>query len=596
MNILNKQKSTASAINGIFTLLLTVFIIGSLYIGQAILIPLALAAFLTFLLYPLVIALERWIGRVIAIVLVVFVVLSSTGVIGYILTTQLITAVNNLPNYQANILTKLRAMRLPQEGVFSHVTETFESIKNEALGVDEGEQQKTRPLQVIEKKNDSSFFKSLTFFFGSALSTILTCALVLILSIAMLLNYENLRSRIIRLIGLEQIGTTTRAMDDASQRVSHYLFRQLIINAIYGVLIAVGLFYLALPNAALWGALAGILRFIPYIGPVMGAIMPIALSLVVSVSWNTPILTIGYFVFLELILSNIVEPWYYGAGTGISSMALIFGAVFWSWLWGGIGLALSTPLTVCMLVVGRHVPKLQFFNTLFSDEDALSLDQEFYHRLLGEDYYEALKLSENYLKDHFLVSLYDEVLIPVISETEMDQRRETLEEEQKALVFQNIRDLIEDLADGIKGMQPSDAANALTRHAEKIICMPARAERDELAALMLGQLLLKKGLLIENLLAERDIKKVADSVQNSLATIVIISVVHPSTIIHARYFCAKLRQSFPEIKIIVGLWGREGKNNEEEVQQLKASGADEIVVSLAEALAFFIYTPALADD
>lgn len=589
MPILSKQKNFASSIDGIFTLLLTVVIICGLYITQTILIPLALATLVTFLLYPLVIALERWIGRVIAIFFVVFIVLSSAGIIGYILTSQFIAALNDLPKYQANIHSKLRAIRLPQEGVFSRIAAAFESIKDEVLGQDEadGREQRSLPLQVIEKKSDSSFFNNFTFFFGSAFSTILTLALVLLLSTAMLLNYENLRSRIIRLIGQQQIGTTTRVMDDASQRISHYLFMQLIINIIYSVLIAVGLFYLDIPNAALWGAMAGVLRFIPYIGPVVGAIMPVVLSLVVSAGWNTPLLAISLFVFMELIFSNVVEPWYYGAGTGISSMALIFGAVFWTWLWGGLGLALSTPLTVCMVVVGRHVPKLQFFNILFSDEDALSLDQECYHRLLGEDYYEALKLSENYLKDHSLVSLYDDVLIAVISDTEWDQRQETLEVEQKALVFQNIRDLVADLVDGTKEIESSDVAIALPVPREKIVCLAARAERDELAGLMLGQLLSKQGWQVENFSAERDIKKVADFLQSTVVGIVIISVIPPSTIFHARYLCAKLRQRFSQLKIIVGLWGRSGKNNEEEIQQLQASGADEVVVSLAGALAFF---------
>lgn len=593
MHVLSKQKSIASAIEGIFTLLLFVFIIASLYIAQAIFIPIALATLLTFLLHPLIVALERWIGRVTAIIFVIFIVLSSAGIVGYILTSQFIASVNNLPNYQANIHSKLRAIRLPQEGIFSRITGVFESIKDELFGKEDemdGMQQRSSPLQVIEKTNDLNFFNSFTFFFGSALSTIFTLGLVLLLSTVMLLNYENLRSRIIRLIGQQQIGTTTRVMDDASQRVSHYLFMQLIINIIYGVLIAVGLFYLDLPNVVLWGAMAGVLRFIPYVGPVLGAIMPVALSLVVSASWSTPLLTISFFVFIELIFSNIVEPWYYGAGTGISSMALIFGAVFWTWLWGGLGLVLATPLTVCMVVVGRHVPKLQFFNILFSDEDALSLDQECYHRLLGEDYYEALKLSENYLKDHSLISLYDDILIPVISDVELDQRQETLEVEQKALVFQNIRDLLEDLADGIKGMQSNHVAIALSPPPEKIVCLPARAERDELVLLMLEQLLSKRGWQVESLPLERDIKKIGDSLQSSLATIVIISVIPPSTIFHARYLCAKLRQRFSQLKIIVGLWGRREKNNEEQVQRLKESGADEVITSLTAALEFATVT------
>ena len=209
-----------------------------------------------------------------------------------------------------------------------------------------------------------------------------TAGLVILLVIFMLLKREDLRSRLIRLIGQGRISATTRAMEDAGQRVSRYLLMQFLVNVTFGIAVAVGLFFIGMPNAILWGAFATVLRFIPYIGPWIAAAFPIILSLAVSPTWMMPLLTLGIFVSLELICSNVVEPWLYGSSTGVSSIALIVAAVFWTWLWGPIGLLLSTPLTVCLVVIGRHVPRLAFFSILLSDEQALTPAEECYHRLL----------------------------------------------------------------------------------------------------------------------------------------------------------------------------------------------------------------------
>ena len=234
-------------------------------------------------------------------------------------------------------------------------------------------------------------------------------------------------------------------MDDAGARVFRYLFMQLVVNVSYGIPVAIGLYFIGVPNAVLWGACATVLRFIPYLGPWIAAAIPVALSLAVSPSWMMPLLTIGLFVLLELLSNNVMEPWLYGTSTGVTPIALIIAAVFWTWLWGPVGLILSTPLTVCLVVMGRHVPSLSFLSVLLSDEEALTPAEDFYHRLLTVDEQDELEFVESYLKANSLTALYDSVFVPVIIATETDHRLELLDDEQRSFVEQSLRDIIEDL-------------------------------------------------------------------------------------------------------------------------------------------------------
>ena len=242
---------------------------------------------------------------------------------------------------------------------------------------------------------------------------------------------------------------------------------QLVVNVSYGIPVAIGLYFIGVPNAVLWGAFATVLRFIPYIGPWIGAAMPVALSLAVSPSWTMPLLTIGLFVVLELLSNNVMEPWLYGSSTGVTPIALIVAAVFWTWLWGPVGLILSTPLTVCLVVMGRHVPRLSFLSVLLSDEEALTPAEDCYHRLLTVGEQDELEFVEAYLKANSLMALYDSVFIPVIIATETDHRLELLDDEQRLLVEQSLRDIIEDLG-------------ALPQVESKIAVLKAVAENAQL--------------------------------------------------------------------------------------------------------------------
>ena len=604
------KTAAADALVGLWTVALTAFVIAALYFARDLLIPLALSALLTFLLSPLVGRLERWIGRIAAVLFVVVLIFTATGAAGWMLTRQLVDLATKLPEYKGNIVTKLHAFQTPKNGAFTKFSQTVDELKQELPGgsapaaptiTQEPGKPRTAvvsppnpPTQAVSVKvvetSKANPFELVQTIITPLLGPLGTAALVLVLVICMLFQREDLRNRLIRLIGQGNISATTRAMDDAADRVSRYLRMQLLVNVTYGVCIGVGLYFIGVPNAALWGALSMVLRFIPYVGPWISTILPTLLALAVSPHWMMPVLTVVLFGGIELILNNVLEPLLYGKYTGVSSIALIVAAVFWTWLWGPLGLVLATPLTVCLVVMGRHVPRLSFLSVVLSDEEALTPAEDCYHRLLTAGEQDEMEFVDSYLKANSLTALYDSVLIPVITAAERDAR-ESLDEQELAQVKQSLRDILEDLASRPLVPAQIEAEKTEAKHIPplpfapgyRVYCVPARAERDELAGTMLAQLLQQQDFEVKNASAKLDARELLDIVESDDAEVVCISVVSPSTVIHARYLCTKLRARFPRLKIIVGLWGAT-ENASETANRLRDSGADEVVVSLAEAV------------
>jgi predicted PurR-regulated permease PerM len=616
------KNAATDALVGLWAVALTSFVIATLYFARDFLIPLALAALLTFLLSPLVGRIERWLGRIAAVLLVGAMIFAATGVAGWVLTRQLVDLATKLPDYKENIQTKLRSIKVPTGGVFTKFSETVEELKKDLPGAEAptqtvvraAEKPKTEVLppnaapaaasvQVVEtsKINPMGLVQYLI---APLLGPLGKAALVVLLVIFMLLRREDLRRRLIRLIGKGRISASTHAMTDAGARVFRYLLMQLVVNVSYGIPVAIGLYFIGVPNAVLWGAFATVLRFIPYIGPWIGAAMPVALSLAVSPSWTMPLLTIGLFVVLELLSNNVMEPWLYGSSTGVTPIALIVAAVFWTWLWGPVGLILSTPLTVCLVVMGRHVPRLSFFSVLLSDEEALTPAEDCYHRLLTVGEQDELEFVEAYLKANSLTALYDSVFIPVVIATETDRRLELLDDEQRLLIEQSLRDIIEDLGTLPQVTSKIDANKAVAEDTQSrgpappfdVYCLPARADRDELAGAMLTQLLQQQGFVAQNAPGKLAAGELLDLVEKSGVEAACISVVSPSTVIQARYLCVKLRARFPQLKIVIGLWGTtQGVTNA--ARRLRDSGADEVVTTLEDAVVQLAkHAPTLAEQ
>lgn len=578
MAIPAKRASSAESLATISNVLLSVAIVLALYFGRDLLVPLSLSVLLTFMLAPLVTRLQRWIGRICAVLLVVAMIFGATGAIGWMLTDQAIDLANKLPSYKQNIRDKLRSIQIPSQTPLSRLTQTIDELKEDLPGgstnrADAKPRAKTKvtSVEIVSGKNERVEF--MQGILAPVLGPLGTAALVVLLVIFMLLQREELRNRMIRLIGEGRISATARAMDDAGARVSKYLLMQLVVNVTYGIPVAIGLYFLGVPNAILWGALAMVLRFIPYLGPWIAAAFPIFLSLASSPGWMIPLLTVALFIVLELVSNNVMEPWLYGSSTGVTPIALIVAALIWTWLWGPVGLVMATPLTVCLVVMGRHIPKLAFLSIVLSDDEALTPAEDCYQRLLRAGEHDEMELVDQYLKTNPLGSLFDSVLLPVVIAAGTDQRLGFLDTEQLQFVEAGLKDILETVSPDPPAMDEKDY---------RVCCVPARAHRDQLAGDMLVRLLWQRDDAARSTAATMPLSELVRWIREAKVEVVCISVVPPSTLIHARYRCSKLRAEFPRLKIMIGLWGH-STLAPETIVTLHNSGADEVVTSLTEA-------------
>ena len=575
----SKNTSISSSIFGIYRLLILFFSILIIYFAKTIVIPLTVAALLTFLLSPIVIKLEKWIGRIISILLVVVVVFSIIGLTGYIFARQLILFGSNFKNYYEIIQAKLQAIHFPQGGILDRIGHAIGTLKERLLGdtnsVDTANELSPIGAKLIDlSSNFTGFIESL---FGSFFNIIAMTGIVILLVIFMLLNREDIRGRIIKLIGQSRISSTTSAMNEASERVFRYLFRLFIVNVGFGICVATGLHFIGIPNAILWGCFAGILRFIPYIGSWIAMIIPIALSFVITNNWSIPVITISFFILLEMITAYLIEPFYYGVGTGVSSFALIVAAIVWTWLWGPIGLLLSTPLTVCLVVLGQYVTNMNFLRVLLSQEKALTPAEECYHRLLSFDSSESMDVIESYLQKNSLTSLYDSILIPIIVQTEKDFRLGLIDIEQKEDLYQSIREIVEFL--GISEQKEMSPKQELKGN---ILCLPAQTIRDEIGVKILAQLLVFESFDVHHT-TRLPLSEIFELVDKGNPDAICIGVVIPFVLSNLRFLCTKLHQRKPEVPIIVCLWGFTGVDSQI-LDKLISAGATKVIVTLSQAV------------
>ena len=505
-------------------LLITLFgVIGALYFGKELLLPVALASLFSFLLTPLVKRLDRaGIPRVLGVCLIVLAVFSALGGLGWAVTGQFINLSDNLPNYRGNLIKKARALQEMTGNRWSQASQTIEDITSE-LSQESRDAQKQTPdltsspttaredetvslwdrltatissdpqqLPSASTRDDAVDVKVVAMppsplaqieeWLGPLVAPISTGGVVLVLVIFMLMGREDLRDRILLLVGRRHLQATTEALDDATSRLSRYLRMQLLINAMYGVAVAGGLYAIGLPNALLWGVMATMLRFLPYLGPWLAASMPIALSLAVFDSWTYPAMTIGMFIVLELVVNNVLEPYLYGSSMGVSSLGIIVAAFFWTWLWGPVGLILAMPLTVCTVVLGNYVPSMRFLSILLSDDANLSADVRHYQRVLAMDADEADDIVDAYAKQHSVADAYDHVLIPSLSMFCADVQAGLLREDQEEFALSLLKEYA---ADDERALRSKDIAHINRRMSDApdamIVCLPANDEADQRA-------------------------------------------------------------------------------------------------------------------
>jgi predicted PurR-regulated permease PerM/CheY-like chemotaxis protein len=579
-----------------------------IYFAREVFIPVALATLLTFLLAPVVDCFERWrLARFPAVLIVL--VLSLSLVIGtsWVVSKQLLDVINQLPSYKENIHRKLETVHGPKGGVLTQTADSVEQLTKELATTPASqvvplprEPAKTskpasplslgsRPVAVEVVSPPPNALQSLRDVLGPMVKPLGAAIMVIVFAIFMLMKREDLRNRFIRLVAKGQLNVMTEAMDDAGRRVSRYLLMQGLVNAAFGGLVATGLFFIGVPSAMLWGALAAALRFFPYVGPLIAGTFPFLLALSVFTDWSRPLLTLGLFVGMELVTANVIEPRLYGAHTGISSLAILIAAVFWTLLWGPVGLVLSTPLTVCLLVLGRYVPQLEFLHILLGDEPVLPPEAHFYQRLLAMDQKEAQTVSEVFLKERTLVDLYDEVIIPALAMAEQDRHQGLLKPTNEAFIIQSINELVVELASysreppingHVTDALPGSTNSATGTRSCRIFCLPANDQADEITAAMLAQVLEQSGYPTVSV---SDSSQILEEISGQPGDIVCICALPPFAVLHARTLSKRLRRRLPEVKIIVGVWSvPEGGARAHE--RLEKAVGDKVVTTLKLAL------------
>lgn len=577
--------------------------IAMLFFGRQIFIPLASALVLSFLLTPFVTLLERvHLSRVPAVLTVMALSLAFTVCVGWGVAGQLLEITVHIRDYKANLQDKIRALHSPKSGALGQATATVRELNKElAAGPGEsgsapghtpseanGAARPSRPIPVQVAAPPSNLLEDVRTLVGPIAAPLETTGIVIIFTAFILIKREDLRNRLIRLGGQGQLTVMTQALDDASVRLSRYLLLQFLVNAGYGFLFGLGLFFAGVPHALLWGTLAALLRFVPYIGTLIAAAFPAALALAVFPGWTHALLALGLFVVLELVIANIVEPWLYGAQTGISSLAILVAAVFWAMLWGPVGLILSTPLTVCLMLLGRYVPHLNFLEVLLGDEPVLSPEEHFYQRLLAMDQDEARNIAQAQLRERSLEDLYESVLIPALRLAEEDRHADVLGDRTSEFISQTTRELIDDMGERIVREggkdEGSDERSALTDvgFGKDVVCVPARDEADELVGMMLAQLLRQSGYNARYL-AIGTVDDMLEQVAQGRFKIICISALPPFAVGQARSLCKRTHARFHDVEIVVGLWGFAG--GVPRAQDRVGPGCtDAVATSLAEAL------------
>ena len=609
--------------------ILAVIIIATLYFGREIFVPIALAVLLSFVLAPLVSLLQRLrVPRGLAVISVVITAFALIFATGSLFATQLTQLAGDLPLYQSTISEKIQSFRATTagrgtleraSGMLKDLSKELDKPKDAASSLGPGpilapkSPAPLAPVPVEVRQPDPGALESLRSLIAPLLHPLATTGIILIFVIFILLQREDLRNRLIRLAGSRDLQRTTAALDDAAGRLSRLFLIQLLLNGTFGIVIGAGLWLIGIPSAILWGILAAVLRFVPYIGAVIAAAFPLALAVAVDPSWSMLLATLALFLVVEPIVGHVIEPMVYGHSTGLSPVAVVVSATFWTALWGPIGLVLATPLTVCLVVLGRHIERLEFLDVMFGDRPALSPPQIFYQRMLAGDPTEAAEKAEEFLKERSLACYYDEVALKGLQLAQMDAERGALNQERLTKLRDAVNEFANDLSEqddrpapkvrSTTDAEASSAVEGVTEDAayqdlrllnkdelpaewqgqHPVLCVAGRSLIDEAAAIMLAQLSTAHGL------AARVEPAAALSSTNVLrldtAGIAIVCLVYldASTPAHMRYAVRRLRRRLPKATIILGCW-MERREPAVLEQMREAAKADLAAASLREAV------------
>jgi predicted PurR-regulated permease PerM len=568
-------------------------VVACLYWAQAVLVPIALAGLLAFLLTPVVDAMEkRTARRATSVLLVVVLAFSVTGVVGWIVARHIVTLADEVPQYRANIRARIAEVRgFSKGGSVEKVQQTLNEVVGEMQKAEPGKPADDKPVPVVVSPPTT-----IATHVPTLLDTLATAGVVTVLVIFMLLERQILRDRLVRLIGYHRVSITTRALDEATARISRYLLMQSIINGLFGVAATVALFLLGVPYAVLWGFLAFTLRFIPYVGPTLALLLPTALALAAFPGWTRPLLVVGALLALELVANMVLEPWLYGQSAGVSQVALLVAVVFWTWLWGPVGLLLATPLTVCLIVLSKHLPSMRFMVLLMGDEPVLDAKARFYQRLLARDQDEAADIVDEVMKTNAGETVYDEVLLPALSYAKRDVLAGEIDEMAARYVVQATLDIVQDIRH--ERVPPAQSAAAgdtgdAPGHDQLIVLCPAKDDYDAVALAMAANLLAPQHRNIEVLgtsLLSAEVSRLAEERRNAVFC---VGSVTPGGLRRARYLTKRLRACCPDVGLVVGRLGAFIEPGEQ--QQLEDAGAQRVALSLLELRRFVDELCRLAD-
>ncbi len=585
-------------------------IVASLHLGRDVFLPLAIAMLITFALSPLVSYLRKFgLPMIAAVLSVVTFAFAVIGIFVLVVTSQIGQLAQQLPTFQGNIVTKLNALQETgsENGLVSRLSRMVSTINAEMTtalppgsGADAPEQ--AIAVEVVERRGPFETLQELAL---PLISPIAMAGLVVVVVIFMLLERDELRDRFIRLVGANDINRTTQVIEDAGTRVGRYLLIQLLVNVIYAFPIGIGLWLIGVPNALLWGLLTLVLRFVPYIGPILSAIFPLFLAFAVSPGWSTVLWTAALFLTIELISSNVIEPWLYGSRTGVTPLAIIVAAIFWTWVWGPLGLVMSTPLTVCLVVVGRYIPQFQAFDVLFGDRPVLAAHSRLYQRLLVGDTVESTLRAEEILEDEYLSDYHRDVGIPAVMLAQSDYERGVLSPAQESRFVDAAMQFLVELDPIVEQERaaPEQADEAeddaaapveLPGDGYHMVVLGGRTRLDDIAARMLGQAAAADGAIVD-VFSHRDLTpsrfaRIAATGADCVVLNFLDIAPSRASLLHIR----RLKRSAPKMRVGLAVWQSIGDDapmpferrvSEAKMTEIMAIGADFCSTNISDLLA-----------
>jgi predicted PurR-regulated permease PerM len=581
-------------------LIVAALILLFLYVGRAILEPLVIAGLLAFILAPLIRLLRNWgLWRAPSVVLTVLIAIGVIAALGSTIAVQITQLAEELPKYESNLRAKVRALSGTSltSGALDRAGDTLRDLQEEITKqVPAGAPSGQKPIPVEVRQPELRGLEAIANLVRPLLSPLATSALTVLFLVFLLLQREDLRDRFLRLAGTADLQRTTAALDDAAVRLSRFFLMQTVLNAGFGCVIGVGLWLIGVPNAVLWGILAGLMRFVPFVGSFIAAFFPIVLAAAVDPGWSMVLATAALFIVSEPLAGHVVEPVLYGHHTGLSPIAVVVSTLFWTVLWGPIGLLLATPLTVCLVVLGRHIEALQFVEVILGDEPALEPEERFYQRLLAGDATEAADQAEQALKEQTLSAYYDAVPMRALARAQSDAAQGKLEREKQLEIRDTIEEIVDDL-DDYADVTPEGIASTSIPVVSRgsmpdewlvpypVLCIASRSALDEAACTMLAQLLKNHGINawvqpFADVASAKGFK--LDTVDAPLVCLSYFGTASKPA--HVRYLVRRLKRVMPDAKLLAGFWML-GEDEKEKIEDWRvAVGAHFAAASLTEAL------------